>query len=149
MTDAINIHNFLPHRSPMLMVDMVRELTANNVKTDFVITDDNIFCENGFFSEFGLIENAAQTCSTIVAKSYFENDDYENKNQKNVIGFISSIKSIKLFALPETGQKIETTSTLLSRFETELYNTCTMSCKTYRNHELLMECELNLFIKAN
>ncbi len=147
-TSSINIRRFLPHRPPMLMVDHVNELTADMVKTDFVISADNIFIENGEFSEYGLIENAAQTCSTIVAQSYFDSDDLENKDRKNVIGFISSIKKIKVVSLPASGQRIETVSRLVSSFATELYNTCTVSCSTYSDDGLLMECELNLFIKT-
>lgn len=146
---AVDIRNFLPHRKPMLMVDRVNELTSDTVKTDFEISDDNIFVEDGAFSEFGLIENAAQTCSTIVARSYFDSDDLENKKKKNVIGFISSIKSIQVLSLPKSGQTIETISTLLSRFSTENYNTCMVNCKTFHESELIMECELNLFIKTD
>ena len=40
--NLINIHNFLPHREPMLMVDYILELTPEKVVTSFDIKADNI-----------------------------------------------------------------------------------------------------------
>ena len=63
--NLINIHNFLPHRKPMLMADYILELTPETVITSFDIKPDNIFVFNNEFVEAGLIENAAQTAKTI------------------------------------------------------------------------------------
>lgn len=147
MDKVINIHNYLPHREPMLMVDVILSLTTENVKTGFEVKEGNIFIENGSFCEAGLIENAAQTCSAIVAQSYFL-DEERDKPIADVIGFISSIKTIKIHLLPKTGSKIITKAKLISRFDTGVYTTCMMSCKSYCNDELLLEGEINLFIQG-
>jgi 3-hydroxymyristoyl/3-hydroxydecanoyl-(acyl carrier protein) dehydratase len=55
--NIINIHNFLPHREPMLMTDYILELTKEKVITSFEIKEDNIFVHNNEFVEAGLIEN--------------------------------------------------------------------------------------------
>ncbi|MBN9338203.1 MAG: ABC transporter permease, partial [Chryseobacterium sp.] len=89
--NLINIHNFLPHREPMLMTDYILELTEDKVITSFKITQDNIFVHNNEFVEAGLIENLAQTCSSILGQSFFENPDADTK----VIGFITNIKKIE------------------------------------------------------
>ena len=59
--NLINIHQFLPHRNPMLMADYILELTKEKVVTSFEILEDNIFVHNNEFVEAGLIENLAQT----------------------------------------------------------------------------------------
>ena len=147
MAQTIDIHNFLPHRKPMLMVDTILQISSEKVTTVFKIEEDNIFIENGFFAEVGLIENAAQTCSSIVARAFFEDNDTENRNNVNVLGFISAIRTLKIHALPKSGGEIMTKSFLISKYNTELYTTCLMDCKIFCGEELLLEGEINLFIQ--
>lgn len=137
--DLINIHHFLPHREPMLMADYILELTKEKVVTSFEIKEDNIFVHNNEFVEAGLIENLAQTCSSILGQSFFENPEADTK----VIGFITNIKKIELFALPKTGDKIISKASLISQYE----NTCTIFCETFNQGELLIRAEINLFIQ--
>ena len=147
MQKVIDIHNYLPHREPMLMVDLITQINRESVATTFLLKEDNIFIENGRMCEAGLIENAAQTCSAIVARKYFVDDDDRDIPNADVIGFISSIKSVKIHALPLVGCEIITKASLISRFDTGDFITCMMSCSTYCNDELLLEGEINLFIQ--
>jgi predicted hotdog family 3-hydroxylacyl-ACP dehydratase len=149
MDTTIDIKNYLPHRKPMLMVDMILIMDDEKVETIFEIKGDNIFIQNNTFIEAGLIENAAQTCSSIVAKDYFVDENNEDKSGVDVVGFISAIKSLKIHKLPEVGSTIKTISTLVSKFVTDDYSLCTMSCQTFNNVELLLEGEINLFIQEN
>ncbi|ELY1979418.1 ABC transporter permease [Flavobacterium psychrophilum] len=149
MDTTINIKNYLPHHKPMLMVDMILIMDDEKVETIFEIKGDNIFIQNNTFIEAGLIENAAQTCSSIVAKDYFVDENNEDKSGVDVVGFISAIKTLKIHKLPEVGSTIKTISTLVSKFVTDDYSLCTMSCKTFNNEELLLEGEINLFIQEN
>lgn len=137
--NIINIHNFLPHREPMLMADYILELTKEKVITSFEIKEDNIFVHNDKFIETGLIENSAQTCSSILGQSFFENPDTDTK----VIGFITNIKKIEVFALPKVGDTIISKASLISQFE----NICNIFCETFLNDELLIRAEINLFIQ--
>jgi len=137
--ENISIHNFLPHREPMLMADYILELTKEKVVTSFEILEDNIFVHNNEFTEVGLIENSAQTCSSIFGQSFFENPNADTK----VIGFITNIKKIEVFALPKVGDKIITKASLISQFE----NICNIFCETFNNDELLIRVEINLFIQ--
>ena len=149
MDTTIDIKNYLPHRKPMLMVDMILIMDDEKVETIFEIKPDNIFIQNNTFIEAGLIENAAQTCSSIVAKDYFVDENNQDKSDVDVVGFISAIKSLKIHKLPQVGNTIKTISTLVSKFVTDDYSLCTMSCKTFNNEELLLEGEINLFIQEN
>ncbi|MCE3074853.1 ABC transporter permease [Chryseobacterium gwangjuense] len=137
--NIINIHNFLPHREPMLMADYILELTKEKVITSFEIKEDNVFVHNNEFVEAGLIENLAQTCSSILGQSFFENPEADTK----VIGFITNIKKIEVFALPKVGDKIISKASLISQFE----NICNIFCETFNNEELLIRAEINLFIQ--
>ena len=137
--NIINIHNFLPHREPMLMADYILELTKEKVVTSFEILKDNIFVHNNEFVEAGLIENLAQTCSSILGQSFFENPEADTK----VIGFITNIKKIEVFALPKIGDKIISKASLISQYE----NICNIFCETFNNDELLIRAEINLFIQ--
>ncbi|WP_300565739.1 ABC transporter permease [Flavobacterium sp.] len=145
--NTIDIKQYLPHRKPMLMVDWILQLNNHEVKTIFEIKSENIFVENGIFAEVGLIENAAQTCSSIVGQSFFLDENHKVKDDVEVIGFISGIKKVKVIALPQVGSTINTNAVLHSRFDNDHYSICTMACTTFCNDELLFEAEINLFIQ--
>jgi len=128
------------------MVDFVTNLDEDTVETNFKIEPDCIFVTDNILSECGLIENAAQTCSSIVGKSYFAEDDLEGLTN-DVIGFISVIKSIHIYQLPMVKQLITTKANLISRFDTESYSICTIKCTIENDTTLLADCEMNLFIQ--
>lgn len=144
----IDVKKFLPHRKPMLMVDKHLRLTETLVETEFIIKENNIFVENNNFTEVGLIENIAQTCSVIVGSSYFEYEGAK-ENNSDVIGFISAIKSINIYKLPKVNEVLFSSGNLISRYDGKDFSICTMSGAIYCNEELLLECQLNLFIKRN
>lgn len=137
--NLINIHQFLPHRTPMLMADYILELTKEKVVTSFEVLEDNIFVHHNEFVEAGLIENLAQTCSSILGQSFFENPEADTK----VIGFITNIKKIEVFSLPKVGDTIISRASLISMYE----NICNIYCETFHHDELLIKAEINLFIQ--
>lgn len=147
MDTNIDIRHYLPHRAPMLMVDWIVKMDQEKVETTFRIAPENIFVQNDRFNEAGLVENAAQTCSAIVAKGYYVDENDQDKEDGGVIGFISAIKSLKIHNLPEAGSEITTTAKLLSQFVTDDYTLCTMGCHTACEGQLLLEGEINLFIQ--
>lgn len=137
--NIINIHDFLPHREPMLMADYILELTPENVVTSFKITADNIFVHNNHFAEAGLIEHSAQTCSSILGQNFFKG----HRDETKVIGFITNIKKIEIFSLPEVGDKIISKASLISQYE----NICNIFCETFLDDQLLIRTEISLFIQ--
>ena len=147
MRTAVDIQNYLPHRAPLLMVDLILNIDANFVETVFLIREDNIFVSNGVFIEAGLIENTAQTCSSIVGKKYFFADDGSENENVNVLGFISAIKNLKIHELPKAYDTLITRANLVSKFEGDDYTLCTMSCESSVDDKILLECEINLFIQ--
>ena len=131
----------------MLMVDLILSLDANFVETSFLIKEDNIFVADTVFTEAGLIENTAQTCSSIVGQKYFVGADGTVDENAKVIGFISALKNVKIHLLPKVGDTISTKATLVSKFVGDDYTLCTMSCQSLLNEKMLLECEINLFIQ--
>ena len=67
----ISILKYLPHRPPMQMVDTITHINDTSILTEFLIPEDCIFLEEEYFTESGLIENMAQTCSAIVGQFFF------------------------------------------------------------------------------
>ncbi|GAA3593239.1 ABC transporter permease [Flavivirga amylovorans] len=144
--DKIDVSDFLPHRPPFLMVDKVLTLSDEEVSTLFKIKKDSIFVENNYFNEIGLVENAAQTCSSIVGKSFFNDDDIKGEGA-NLIGFISAIKKITVFSCPKVGSTIVSKAKLTSRYDTINYSICSLECNIYEESVQLLSCEMNLVIK--
>lgn len=130
----------------MLMVDNLLNIDEENVTTTFLITSNGVFTAKNKLSENGLIENAAQTCSSIVGRGYFDEEDTEGETTK-LIGFISAIKSVNIVSLPSVGDEIITSARLVSRFDADAYSICTMECKIECNNMILADCVMNLFIQ--
>ncbi|WP_347051564.1 ABC transporter permease [Flavobacterium olei] len=146
-TSAVDIQNYLPHRAPMLMVDLILNIDTNFVETVFLIKEDNIFVKNDVFIEAGLIENTAQTCSSIVGKKYFFDENGAENENVNLIGFISAIKNLKIHQLPKAYDTIITRANLVSKFDGGDYTLCTMACESLLDDKMLLECEINLYIQ--
>jgi predicted hotdog family 3-hydroxylacyl-ACP dehydratase len=142
----INIKNFLPHRSPMLMECETPFIDAESVETHFKVKPTCIFTdENGNFSEPGLIENAAQACSAITGQDFFEDDDLEGKSNK-VVGYISAIKKVEIFLIPKIGDTLITKASLISKYDTGDISMCTIESSTYRNDDIVINCTFNFLI---
>ncbi len=143
---SIEIEHFLPHRKPMLMVDAILDISDEHVLCSFLITADNIFVEHNILQEVGLMENMAQTCSSIVGQRFYA-QDYDPHSDKRIIGFISGVKQMTVIKLPKVGQQILTESTLTSKFDADDYSICTMLVQAKQDGELLSSAEINLFLK--
>ena len=142
----VKIENFLPHRAPLLMECKVPYLDGESVETHFEITDTSIFTDkNGYFSEAGLIENAAQACSAITGQDFFDDDDHEGKGNK-VVGYISAIKKVEIALLPKTGDILITKASLVSRYDTGEMSICTIEASSFRNDDLVVNCTMNFLI---
>lgn len=143
----IPIHDFLPHRKPMLMVDYILEISPKFVLCEFLIPKDCLFLAEGELQETGVIEHMAQTCSSIVGQNFY-GEDYNPEQDERIIGFISAIKKIQLYSLPLVGQCIYTKADLMSQFEGEGYSTCTMQVLAQVNGIPIAEAEINLFLQG-
>lgn len=102
-----DINHLIPQKPPFEMVDTLLEFSKTSVTSSFIIPKENLFVVNGKFSESGLVENMAQTVALHTGFSYF----VENKPAPT--GYIGSIKSVEIFKLPDAGETLTTTATIL------------------------------------
>lgn len=138
----IEIRNFLQHREPMLMVDLITDISQDSVETTFLIPKDCIFVDNGYFSESGLIENAAQTCSAIVAQNYF----IEGEEPIKLVGFIGAIKRLSIQKIPFVGHTLVSKAKLISKMDSGDFVLCLIQCTIFAEEKVILETEMNLFI---
>lgn len=94
---------YIPQSAPFEMIDALLSYENGNAITQLTITESNVFIENGFFLEAGLLENMAQTAAS--GTGYLA--DKEGKQPP--VGFIGAIKGLKLNRLPKVGETITTT----------------------------------------
>ena len=132
-----NIIDLIPQRPPMVMIDQLELCTIDITITNFTIKADNIFCKDGLFNEPGLIENIAQTAAAragYIAKQ---------KNEEPVVGFIGSVKRLKINALPKVGSQITTSVESLH----DIGNVSIVKGVIKQNNEVIAECEMNIFLE--
>ena len=54
---SIDVHTVLPQQEPFVMVGNLIAFTSDASTTETVISDTNIFVDNGYFSPSGMMEN--------------------------------------------------------------------------------------------
>ena len=60
---SIDVHELLPQQEPFVMISRLTHFDKLRTVTETIISEDNIFVENGCFTASGLMENIAQTCA--------------------------------------------------------------------------------------
>ena len=131
-SEEINI----PQKPPMVMVDRILSIVENRTTTAFLIREDNIFCQDGFFREPGLIENMAQTAAAGVGSKPGV------ATGEPPMGFIGGIRNLKITGFPSVGEEITTTATLLH----EVFDARIIQGEVLLNNELIASCELKIFL---
>lgn len=132
-----DVEKIIPQKSPMAMVDGLLEQETNFSISQLKILNDNIFCDKGFFTEAGLIENIAQTAAL--------RNSYEGilENKVPQIGYIGSLKRIRIYHLPKVNSIIKTKITILNN----LMNVSIVKGETFCDDKLMAEGEMNIFLK--
>lgn len=131
-----NITDFIPHRSPFVMVDNLVSVTREQFESDFVIEADNVLISDGVFEEGGLLENIAQTC----AASFGFLDHQDGVEPK--IGYIGAISRVVVHELPPPSVRI---STIVLPAH-QLGNIFMVTGRNFLDGRLLLECEMKIVI---
>lgn len=100
---SIDVHTVLPQQEPFVMVGNLIAFSSDASTTETVITDTNIFVDNGYFSPSGMMENIAQTCAARVG---FYNKYVLHKDVQ--VGFIGAVRNYVINELPSVGTVIHT-----------------------------------------
>jgi len=132
----IKIDDIIPQRRPVKMIDKVVGYDDDKFVTSLMITIDNIFTEENYLTEPGLIENIAQTAAASAGLNSLRN------RAQVPLGFIGAIKNLKLYALPAIGDDIKTTV----KTDFEISNARSIKGFVNLNQQLIAECEMKIFI---
>lgn len=132
----INIELLIPQRKPFIMIDHLLDYKEDSARTSFVVKEDNVLVQNGFFSEEGMIENMAQTAAT-----YLGYDSYI-KGLDAPVGFIAAVKNLKILANIKQETKIVTTI----KFSNTILNINIVDAEIKQDDKIVAQAELRIFI---
>jgi len=132
------VFRIIPQRPPFVFIDTFYKPTEDTFFTSFKIDPDNPLVTKGILQESGLFENIAQTAAA--------GNGYQShlKQSTPVVGFIGAIKKSKLYKLPRVGNTIHTRVKTVS----ELMNAMVVEGEVYLNEEILLSCQLNIFLES-
>lgn len=103
----VSVEDLIPQKKPFVMVDQLLHYSDKKVIAGLTVKTENIFTKNNIFTEPGLIEHMAQTVALHTGCQYYL------KNEPAPTGYIGSIKKVEIKKLPELGQNIITTVSIL------------------------------------
>ncbi|OFX37302.1 MAG: hypothetical protein A2X08_15210 [Bacteroidetes bacterium GWA2_32_17] len=138
MKDLAKIFELIPQRLPMVMVDEHIYTNENKTQTKFKIDNDSFFCEDGYLSEAGILENMAQSAATRLGYSYIA------KAKGNPpIGIIATMQDIQILEFPKAGNDIFTEIT----FVDEIMGITLVDCKTFCNNKEIAFCKMKILLR--
>ncbi|HYG02542.1 MAG TPA: 3-hydroxyacyl-ACP dehydratase [Chryseosolibacter sp.] len=131
------IEKYIPQRKPVVMVDALLDADEKSARSVFQIEHDNLFVEDGFFREPGLIENIAQTAALHAGF---------RSRQLGVpvpVAFIAAIRQLEVFVLPEIGAELITKVTIIN----SVFDVTIIHGEVTNNGSLLCKCEMRIYVK--
>lgn len=137
LVDKTEVQHYIPQGWPIVMVDVLLANDDSQTTSQFKITEENIFCSNGYFTEPGIIENMAQTAA--LRAGY----EAKQKKEKVKVGFIGAVKNLKIYQLPEVGSSIETTIAITNNFG----NIILVKAEVVSEGKLVAESEMSIFTR--
>jgi len=132
-----DILQFIPQRTPFVMIDSLKLADETGFTSVFKIQADNIFLEDGWLSESALIENIAQTCA-----AGFGYMNSQKGEKAGGLGFIGAVSRLKLKAIPQQGDQIDTKIKILNTFD----NIHLVQGTALKGVEELLDCQLKIVL---
>lgn len=133
----MDIKSIIPQREPIIMIDNMINHSEEVTTTSLTILSDNIFVEDGFFQSSGLIEHIAQSSAARMGIQTAE------KGREPLLGYIASIKNMKIKRLPKVGEII-TTKIIITN---QIGNIIVAQGKSKVKDAVIVNCELKVFIE--
>lgn len=134
-----NILDLIPQRTPIVMVDEFLGIDNNVSRTRFTVYNDNIFVNNGEFSECGLIEHIAQSAAARVGYIF------KSKNLSIPIGYIGSVNNFVIYQNPKVGEAINTTIEIIQ----EVFNITLIQAYCHIDGKEIASCRMKIFLENN
>jgi predicted hotdog family 3-hydroxylacyl-ACP dehydratase len=131
-----NILDLIPQRPPMALIDSLTHSDEKSAGGRLFIRESNVFCENGFLQEGGLIEFIAQTAAAF--------EGYRQVILKEPVkpGFIGAVKNLSVYLLPEINTEIQSEITV----DSELLGYTLITGKIFQNKAVVAECEMRILV---
>lgn len=133
-----DVLTLIPQRAPMVMVDLLQNMTDESAKTGLLIREENIFVDNGQLQEGGIIEHIAQSAAAFAGWRGC-------KDGTPKLGYIGEIKKMYLHKLPKTGVKLETHMQVMG----EAGGITLLSAETKAEGEVIAEGMMKIFLKED
>lgn len=137
MLNTNKITNYIPQREPIVMVSELCSANEKEALTKLSVTDDNIFCHDGYLQEPGIIENIAQTAAAMTGYNAIKN----NEDVKR--GFIGSINNLEIYSLPKSGKEIKTEVAIVN----QVMNVHIIKGVVRQDGNIMAECEMKIFLE--
>lgn len=105
MTILSNIAEYIPQRPPMLLVDQLVAVGADESGCTTILTvrDDNVLTANGYLTSEGVIEHMAQSASALAGFRA-----REHGAEVAPVGFIGEVKNFSIERMPRLGDTLRT-----------------------------------------
>ena len=122
------IYGLIPQRPPVVMVDSLFSCDAGGAETGLTVLPDNIFVENSYLAEPGLVEHVAQSAAAYAGYGAF----IEGCPPK--LGYIAEVRKFVISRLPAVGEHLRTRLLVLgsaagmSLFSAEIF-ICSGDCR--------------------
>ncbi len=129
-----SILEYIPQRPPFVMVDKLLFCDEKQTETELNISPDNLFVEDGLFTEMGILENIAQTCAARLG--------YLNSEQPVKIGMIGSVNNFEAYFLPEAGKKLNT----IIDVENEVFNVVIIAANVFCEERHVASCSMKVVL---
>jgi 3-hydroxyacyl-[acyl-carrier-protein] dehydratase len=138
------VFSLIPQKQPIVMVDKLWYNDETTTVSGLEIKENNVFCEDGFLKEPGIIENIAQTAALRVG--YLVKLMEQNGEKVNPpIGYIGAIKRLVIYKLPKVGSELKTEVVI----QQVIFDVTLITGKTTVNGETIAECEMKIFLKKD
>ena len=134
--EECDILDLIPQRPPMVLIDRLISVDEKSATGRLLIRESNIFCENGFLQEGGLMEFIAQT-----AAAY---EGYRQLLLQEEVrpGFIGAIKNLSVHSLPAINTEIQSEIIV----DSELLGYTIITGKIFQNNTIVAECEMRILV---
>ncbi len=136
LVNSEEILAYIPQRPPIVMVDVLYNASLKSATSGFLIKENNIFLKGDYLDSPGLIENIAQTAAASAGYQF-------KKNAMPVkIGFIGSIKKLRINHWPKVGEELLTTIDEVN----EVMSVKIIEGKITSNGKEVATCEMKIFL---
>ncbi|MEH6535280.1 MAG: hypothetical protein V7719_02730 [Psychroserpens sp.] len=137
ITDQNIILKLIPQRAPIVMVDSLLYFDETKVISGLTISEDNMFLQDDYLTEPGLIEHMAQTVALYTGYHFYI------KKLLAPEGYIGAIKGVHIKKLPKVHMKLETEVEILQ----EVMGITLVKGITRLDGEIIMSAQMKTVLK--